>query len=201
MSSAPAGWYPDPFGRFDDRYSDGFQWTARIRMGHSEGTDPLGVEHEPPAEHGPQLGEPDLPASSELPAPWIPAPSYPPPPPVAPRAPAPYAAPQLPTVSGFAIASLVLGILWLYWVGTVLALVFGYIALSQIKRSNGWKTGRGMAIAGVVLGYVGVAMFALVVILVAANSGNGSRTHFDVDTDPANGICNESRYMQDPDCG
>src|SRR5688572_14502250 len=38
----------------------------------------------------------------------------------------PYQAP--PATNGLAIASLVLGILWLWWIGSILALVFGYIA-------------------------------------------------------------------------
>ena len=65
---------------------------------------------------------------------------------------------------------MVLGILWLYWLGSILALVFGYIALSQIKNSEGTQSGRGMAIAGIVLGYVGVALIALVVVAAIADS-------------------------------
>ena len=67
--------------------------------------------------------------------------------------------------NGLAIASMVLGILWLYWIGSILALVFGYVAKSQIKRSNGAQTGRGMAIAGIVLGWVGVGLLALVIVI------------------------------------
>src|SRR4051794_32282227 len=48
-----------------------------------------------------------------------------------------------PGPDGFAIASLVLGILWLYWLGSVLALVFGYVALSRIKRRPTEVGGRG----------------------------------------------------------
>lgn len=57
--------------------------------------------------------------------------------------------PQPQQTSGFAIASLVFGIL-----GGLLSLVFGYIALSQIKRSGGLRGGRGLAIAGVSLGWI-----------------------------------------------
>jgi hypothetical protein len=64
----------------------------------------------------------------------------------------------------------VLGILWLYWIGSVLALVLGYLALRQIRKSNGWQDGRGLAIAGIVLGWVGVTVLAAVVLLVAAVS-------------------------------
>jgi hypothetical protein len=70
-----------------------------------------------------------------------------------------------------AIASLVLGILWLYWVGSVLALVFGYVAKRQIDDSRGTQQGRGMAVAGIVLGWIGVGFLALFFffgILVAA---------------------------------
>ncbi len=60
--------------------------------------------------------------------------------------------------SGLAIASMVLGIVWLLWLGSILAVIFGHVALSQIKRSAGALTGRGMAIAGLILGYLGIVM-------------------------------------------
>ena len=62
--------------------------------------------------------------------------------------------------NGMAIASLVLGILWLDWIGSILALIFGYIALSQIKRRQ--QGGRGLAIGGITLGWIGVAFLVLV---------------------------------------
>ena len=68
--------------------------------------------------------------------------------------------------NGFSIASLVLGIIWIYWIGSILALVFGYVAKSQIDRSGGLQSGRGMAIAGIVLGWIGVATLILVIALV-----------------------------------
>lgn len=63
--------------------------------------------------------------------------------------------------NGMAIAAMVLGILWLYWIGSILALVFGYISRRQIDESNGTQGGRGMAIAGIVLGWVGVGIFCV----------------------------------------
>jgi Domain of unknown function (DUF4190) len=68
------------------------------------------------------------------------------------------------STSGFAVASLVLGIVWAFWIGSILALIFGYIALRQVKRSQGSITGRGMAIAGVVLGWVGIGFLALTIV-------------------------------------
>lgn len=102
---------------------------------------------------------------------WYPpsAPAAPPPPP----APAPqgyypvaqpYYVPQPTKTSGLAIASMVLGILWVYWIGSILAVVFGHIALSQTSRDRSLG-GRGMAIAGVVLGWIGVATLILVIIV------------------------------------
>ena len=63
-------------------------------------------------------------------------------------------APQ--TTNGLAIAGMVLGILWLYWIGSILALIFGYVASGQIAASGGRQGGGGMAIAAIVLGWVGV---------------------------------------------
>jgi hypothetical protein len=70
--------------------------------------------------------------------------------------------------NGLAIASMVLGIVWLWWVGSILALVFGIIAHRQITKNN--QKGMGMAIAGIVLGCVGVAtLIAVIVFAVAAH--------------------------------
>jgi hypothetical protein len=72
--------------------------------------------------------------------------------------------------NGMSIAALVLGILWIWWIGSVLALIFGYIGKNQIDQSGGQQTGRGMAIAGIVLGWIGVGTLILVIILSAAGS-------------------------------
>jgi len=66
----------------------------------------------------------------------------------------PYAA--APT-NGLAITALVTGILGL----GLLPVIFGHIALSQIKR-NPMQTGKGMAIAGLILGYLVIAAGVIV---------------------------------------
>lgn len=73
-----------------------------------------------------------------------------------------------PSTNGFAIASLVLGILGF----SVLAIVFGHIGASQVKRSGGYQTGRGMAIAGLVLGYLWLLLSIgfFVALAIAASS-------------------------------
>ena len=67
--------------------------------------------------------------------------------------------------NGLAVASLVLGILWIWWIGSALALIFGYVAKSQIDSSHGRQSGRGLAIAGIVLGWVGAATFILMILV------------------------------------
>lgn len=100
--------------------------------------------------------------------PYMQQPYAPGPPPQQPY-PYPYPYPPAPATNGMAIASMVLGILWLYWVGSILALIFGYIARNEIKKSG--QGGDGMAIAGIVLGWVGVGILCAVLIIVpiAAN--------------------------------
>jgi type II secretory pathway pseudopilin PulG len=66
--------------------------------------------------------------------------------------------------NGLAIASLILGIVTLAGLGSLLAIVFGFIANSRIDRSDGREKGKGLAIAGIVLGFLGLA-FALLVAL------------------------------------
>jgi hypothetical protein len=90
-----------------------------------------------------------------------------PPPPPAPPPPVPYAYPPaqaLPTTNGLAVASLIAGFFWLGWLGSFLAVVFGHIAVGQINRSGGREQGSGLAIAGLVLGYLGIGTLLLVIL-------------------------------------
>jgi len=72
-------------------------------------------------------------------------------------------------VNGMAVASLVLGILWLWWIGSILALVFGYMGKAQIDASGGRQEGRGLAVAGIVLGWIGVGVLALTFLLYSSS--------------------------------
>jgi hypothetical protein len=74
------------------------------------------------------------------------------------------------TTNGMSIAAMVLGIVWVYWIGSILALIFGYIARGQIRASNGQQGGNGMAIAGIVLGWVGMGTLALMIALGVAGA-------------------------------
>jgi hypothetical protein len=83
-----------------------------------------------------------------------------PPPPPAWGQPQPPLAPQRrPGTDGFAIASLVLGIVG----GSVLAIIFGFVARSRIKRSG--AGGKGLALAGILLGFAWLALIGVIVVL------------------------------------
>ena len=79
-------------------------------------------------------------------------------------APAPVSLEVPQQTNGFAIVSLVMGIIWYFWIGSILALIFGYIAKGQIDALQGRQKGRGFAVAGIVLGWVSVGILALVII-------------------------------------
>ncbi|ETK30815.1 DUF4190 domain-containing protein [Microbispora sp. ATCC PTA-5024] len=82
--------------------------------------------------------------------------------------------PPRPRMNGFAVTSLVFGIIG----GVLLSVVFGVIALRQIRRRG--ERGRGLAVAGLVLSGVWVALIvavALVAVLTSAQlDANGTIT-------------------------
>ena len=91
--------------------------------------------------------------------------------PETPANPAPYATSALsgtpPPTSGKAIGSLVCGLLFFFFPASVVAIILGHLSLSEIKRSAGRLGGQGLAIAGLVLGYAGVAFIPLILIIAA----------------------------------
>jgi hypothetical protein len=72
--------------------------------------------------------------------------------------------------SGTAIASLIFGVLsWvvLPFIGAILAVVFGHSARKEISRAPpGTIEGDGMAIAGLILGWIHLGLFIAVVLFV-----------------------------------
>ncbi len=68
------------------------------------------------------------------------------------------------TNNGFCVASLVLGIIgipcFVSVITPVLAIVFGIIGYVQASKEGAQTSGKGMAIAGTILGAIGVLMAA-----------------------------------------
>lgn len=69
--------------------------------------------------------------------------------------------------SGKAIASLVCGLLFFVPFAFVAAVIFGHLGLSQIRKSAGRLKGDGLAIAGLVLGYMWVVSIPIILIIAA----------------------------------
>jgi hypothetical protein len=69
--------------------------------------------------------------------------------------------------NGMSVASLVLGIVGLllfgfFMIPNILAIIFGFVGISQINRApQGALGGKGLAIAGIVMGLLGVLFFIL----------------------------------------
>jgi hypothetical protein len=86
---------------------------------------------------------------------------------------------QRPT-SGMAVASMVLGIIGLlagcctFGIFSILAVIFGHVAMGETKR--GENSGHGMAVAGLVMGYVVAGPAILMSIWVVVMGGIGAIT-------------------------
>ena len=82
--------------------------------------------------------------------------------PIPPSGYAPRSGPPQQGTSGLAIAAMVLGLVglapcfWIFQLPALLGMIFGFIGLRQTK--DGGQGGRGMAIAGVVIGVVLVVL-------------------------------------------
>src|SRR5215469_9674034 len=83
----------------------------------------------------------------------------------------PYVVAARPPYDGLAITSFILGVLWFGWLGSIMAVILGHIALRNIRRTN--ASGRGLAIAGLVLGYIGVSTLALFILLGIIGAATG----------------------------
>jgi type IV pilus assembly protein PilA len=69
--------------------------------------------------------------------------------------------------SGKAIASLICGLFMWIFPAAAAAIILGHVSLSEIGRSAGKLKGRGMAISGLVLGYAGLFLIPLILIIAA----------------------------------
>lgn len=86
--------------------------------------------------------------------------------------------------SGFATASIVLGILGLmtpFLIFNILATIFGSVALKAIAKSRIPLGGRGMALSGLVMGIVGLAVWGMLILfwtgILATVIGAGFKPH------------------------
>jgi hypothetical protein len=135
-STTPAGWFPDPLGRYDHRWFNGTTWTADVSLRGQRYVDPA------PLIAGPAHG---------------------------------WATPARPSRT-MAVLALVFGLAalstaWMPFlvvvgiVGGITAIVVGIIAVRRAGR--GTADGRGLAVAGIVLGGLALAVSPVGIALTA----------------------------------
>ncbi|GAA2618266.1 DUF4190 domain-containing protein [Actinomadura fulvescens] len=80
-------------------------------------------------------------------------------------------APVAVRTNGMATASMILGIIGIFTCGfgSILAVIFGHVAQSQIRRTG--EGGSGMAVAGLIMGYIMLALGLLYWIVVVGIYG------------------------------
>lgn len=87
-----------------------------------------------------------------------------------------YPVTQQQRTNGFSVASLVLGIVGFFFypflIPGALAIIFGFVGMNQVGKSGGAQRGRGLAIAGLIIGIVDVVLFLIVVIAIGAGYGS-----------------------------
>lgn len=74
--------------------------------------------------------------------------------------------------NGLAIASLIsscVGVVpFFFGLPCVLGIIFGFVARSQIRRTNGVQQGAGLALAGIIVGFALITLVVILIIVVAA---------------------------------
>lgn len=76
--------------------------------------------------------------------------------------------------NGMAVASFVLSLLWIWGLGSLLAVIFGAIGRKQTNESG--QGGSGLATAGLIIGIVGL-VGAVVVTIVVVAAGSAADTY------------------------
>ena len=76
--------------------------------------------------------------------------------------PSPDRAVQATRTSVLAISSLVMGIFWMFGLGSLSAIVLGAMSLRQIARSQGTLTGKRLAATGIIVGIVGLIVSGII---------------------------------------
>ena len=106
---------------------------------------------------------------------------------------------------------------WLCGLGAipgVTAVILGSVALTATRRSDD-QQGRGLAIGGIATGAIAIVASIGFVVAVALGSDTNSDTfpvlgsttttpgeeyQGGINTDPSDGVCDQERFLQDPDC-
>lgn len=92
---------------------------------------------------------------------------------------APYGyAPKTNTLAIFSLIASIVNFIFIPVIGSIVAVITGHMALKQVRTSG--EAGRGMALAGTIVGWVGIGLFALglvIVIILLATIGAASSSY------------------------
>jgi hypothetical protein len=83
-----------------------------------------------------------------------------------------YGAATVPSTNGLAIASLICSCAELFFLPVFPGIILGFVARSQIRRSNGTQQGDGLALAGIIVGLGWLVLIALGLAIDATKTSN-----------------------------
>jgi hypothetical protein len=92
--------------------------------------------------------------------------------------PQPYAPSRKQGTNGMAVASLVLSLVWIWGLGSLLAVIFGVIGRRQTRETG--QGGSGLATAGLIIGIVGLVgtvLLTVLIIVAAADTQHAVTTY------------------------
>jgi len=75
-----------------------------------------------------------------------------------------------------ALLALAAGAIWVFWIGSLAAVVLGHVALYQIRanrRVGRLQAGASAAVAALVLGYIGLAVLVVTIVAGVTSSAGG----------------------------
>lgn len=108
--------------------------------------------------------------------------------------------------NGLAVAALVVGILsipiaFACGVGGLFGIAAVVLGFLGMKKANDELagSGRGLAIGGIVTGVLGLLASIAIVLFWFVLAENVDDID-GINSDPSDGVCNEDRFLQDPDC-
>jgi hypothetical protein len=150
----PPGWRSDPGGAPMLRWWDGNTWTEHVTATPNPSAPYAGGYGAPSPTSAPSTSSDPFatPAQYNL--------GY------APGGMAAYPMPPQTGTNGLAIASLICSLVGLLCcIGSIAGLITGFIALDQLKNPQNQETGRGLALAGIIIGVLGIIAMATFVSL------------------------------------
>jgi hypothetical protein len=115
---------------------------------------------------------------------------------------------ERPASNSAAVVSLVVGILSLLGIfcfgvgGVVLGLIAVVLGIMGIRKANEMvgQPQKGVAIGGLVTGSLGLLAGLAFLGLIVLGSAVSDDYDSGYNSDPSDGVCDESRFIQDPDC-